>query len=63
MDPFQPASALSKRRQSILISPSNLFIMNYFEGTKSFIDEYWKMIRLAAGSNALRYWLVVSLQS
>ncbi|KAF8210153.1 hypothetical protein K438DRAFT_1809083 [Mycena galopus ATCC 62051] len=37
----------------------NLFIMNYFEGTKSFIDEYWKMIRLAAGSNALRYWLVM----
>ncbi|KAJ7262255.1 hypothetical protein B0H12DRAFT_322565 [Mycena haematopus] len=40
----------------------NLFISDYFEGTKTFINEYWKMIRLAAGLNALRYWLVVSFE-
>ncbi|KAJ7132828.1 hypothetical protein C8R43DRAFT_1023565 [Mycena crocata] len=36
----------------------NLFIANYYNGAKKFIDENWKMIRLAAGWNVLRYWLV-----
>ncbi|KAJ7783054.1 hypothetical protein B0H16DRAFT_1495176 [Mycena metata] len=37
----------------------NLFITDYLRGTEKFIDEYWKMIRLAAGWDALRYWLMV----
>ncbi|KAJ6499378.1 hypothetical protein C8R45DRAFT_114227 [Mycena sanguinolenta] len=38
----------------------NFFISDYFQGAKKFIDDYWKMIRLAAGLDALRYYLVVS---
>ncbi|KAJ7680247.1 hypothetical protein DFH06DRAFT_1315050 [Mycena polygramma] len=37
----------------------NLFIAHYFHGAEKFVDDYWKMIRLAAGWNALRYWLVM----
>ncbi|KAG7095554.1 hypothetical protein E1B28_006291 [Marasmius oreades] len=37
------------------------FIKNYLEGVRMFIDEYWKMIQLAAGWEALRYWLIVLL--
>ncbi|KAF7361983.1 SMC hinge domain-containing protein [Mycena venus] len=37
----------------------NFFIANYCEGVKTFIDEYWRMIRLAAGWSALRYWLLM----
>jgi len=37
----------------------NLFIAHYYNGTKKFVDDYWKMIRLAAGWDALRYWLVM----
>ncbi|KAJ6447948.1 hypothetical protein C8R47DRAFT_1330164 [Mycena vitilis] len=35
-----------------------LFIADYKCGAEKFIDDYWKMIRMAAGRDALRYWLV-----
>ncbi|KAF9269511.1 hypothetical protein L218DRAFT_272438 [Marasmius fiardii PR-910] len=37
------------------------FIRNYHDGVRMFIDQYWKMIRVAAGWEALRYWLLVLL--
>ncbi|ESK96315.1 hypothetical protein Moror_7101 [Moniliophthora roreri MCA 2997] len=37
------------------------FVANYGEGAKLFVDKYWKMIRLAAGWEALRYWLLLLL--
>ncbi|KAG6850025.1 hypothetical protein H0H93_002229 [Arthromyces matolae] len=37
----------------------NMFIKDYFEGTKAFIDFYWRMIHKAAGWDALRYWLLM----
>ncbi|KAJ7045436.1 hypothetical protein C8F04DRAFT_1227643 [Mycena alexandri] len=41
----------------------NLFIGHYLKGTEKFIDEYWKMIRLAAGWDALRYWLMTLMMT
>ncbi|KAJ7096400.1 hypothetical protein C8R44DRAFT_812947 [Mycena epipterygia] len=37
----------------------NVLVANFFNGIKSFLDEYWRMIRLAAGWDALRYWLLM----
>ncbi|KAJ7733745.1 hypothetical protein DFH07DRAFT_967879 [Mycena maculata] len=37
----------------------NFFVANYVEGILYFIKDYWKMIRLAAGWDALRYWLLL----
>lgn len=37
----------------------NKFVANYFNGTKAFIKENWKMIQQAAGLSALRTWLLV----
>ncbi|KAJ7703278.1 hypothetical protein B0H17DRAFT_1042562 [Mycena rosella] len=37
----------------------NIFVAHFFNGTQRFVDEYWKMIRLAAGWDALRYWLLM----
>ncbi|KAJ6593825.1 hypothetical protein B0H19DRAFT_1246570 [Mycena capillaripes] len=59
---FNRQVLIVQENQSVSMFSSNLFIAHYFNGTKKFIDEYWKMIRLAAGWDALRYWLVVSLQ-
>ncbi|KAJ7209505.1 hypothetical protein GGX14DRAFT_566020 [Mycena pura] len=42
-----------------IFSNRNSFITDYFNGAKEFIDEYWRMIRLAAGWDALRFWLVM----
>ncbi|KAL0581681.1 hypothetical protein V5O48_000386 [Marasmius crinis-equi] len=39
----------------------NTFVRNYFDGVKCFIDSYYKMIQLAAGREALRYWLLLLL--
>ncbi|KAJ6586846.1 hypothetical protein DFH09DRAFT_910395 [Mycena vulgaris] len=39
----------------------NLLVAHFYNGIKQFVDDYWKMIRLAAGWEALRYWLLVSL--
>lgn len=33
---------------------------DYFEGVKSFIDKYWRVIHQAAGWRALRAFLIVS---
>ncbi|KAK7054805.1 hypothetical protein VNI00_003268 [Paramarasmius palmivorus] len=38
-----------------------LFVANYGRGVKLFIDEYMEMIKLAAGWEALRYWLLMLL--
>ncbi|KAF7376079.1 SMC hinge domain-containing protein [Mycena sanguinolenta] len=43
----------------LMLCYSNFFISDYFQGAKKFIDDYWKMIRLAAGLDALRYYLVM----
>ncbi|TFK49344.1 hypothetical protein OE88DRAFT_1736974 [Heliocybe sulcata] len=37
----------------------NEFIRDYFQGTLAFVDEYWEMIKLAAGWSALRVWLLM----
>ncbi|KAI6122510.1 hypothetical protein EDD16DRAFT_766558 [Pisolithus croceorrhizus] len=37
----------------------NKFIASYFNGTKAFVTENWKLIRQAAGVAALRTWLLV----
>ncbi|KIK41670.1 hypothetical protein CY34DRAFT_193961 [Suillus luteus UH-Slu-Lm8-n1] len=37
----------------------NKFVSEYFKGTKTFINENWQMIDLAAGVAALRTWLLV----
>ncbi|KAI6094424.1 hypothetical protein EDD16DRAFT_850225 [Pisolithus croceorrhizus] len=37
----------------------NNFIASYFNGTKAFVTENWKLIRQAAGVAALRTWLLV----
>ncbi|KAJ6609838.1 hypothetical protein B0H10DRAFT_450694 [Mycena sp. CBHHK59/15] len=37
----------------------NVFVADYFAGIKQFVDTYWKMIRWAAGWDALRYWLLM----
>ncbi|KAG1868455.1 hypothetical protein F4604DRAFT_1775623 [Suillus subluteus] len=37
----------------------NKFVANFFEGTKTFIDDNWQMIARAAGAAALRTWLLV----
>ncbi|KAG2063903.1 hypothetical protein BDR04DRAFT_1110967 [Suillus decipiens] len=37
----------------------NKFVANFFEGTKTFIDDNWQMIDRAAGVAALRTWLLV----
>lgn len=37
----------------------NKFVAEYFKGTKTFINENWQMIDLAAGVAALRTWLLV----
>ncbi|KZT28042.1 hypothetical protein NEOLEDRAFT_952938 [Neolentinus lepideus HHB14362 ss-1] len=37
----------------------NKFVHDYFQGTVAFIDEYWEMIKLAAGWSALRVWLLM----
>ncbi|KAG1741498.1 uncharacterized protein EDB91DRAFT_1130770 [Suillus paluster] len=37
----------------------NKFVANFFEGTRSFIKDNWRMIHLAAGLAALRTWLLV----
>lgn len=37
----------------------NKFMANYFNGTKAFVKENWKMIHQAAGLTALRTWLLV----
>ncbi|KAF9558211.1 hypothetical protein CPC08DRAFT_563452 [Agrocybe pediades] len=39
----------------------NTFISDHLKGTKSFIDEYWKIIHKAAGWDALRYFLFMLL--
>ncbi|EGO03576.1 hypothetical protein SERLA73DRAFT_175098 [Serpula lacrymans var. lacrymans S7.3] len=35
------------------------FIANYFDATKAFIDDSWRMIHRAAGWSALRVFLLV----
>ncbi|KAJ7462206.1 hypothetical protein B0H11DRAFT_2054613 [Mycena galericulata] len=37
----------------------NFFVANYFNGVKRFVEDYWRMIRLAAGWDALRYWILL----
>lgn len=37
----------------------NVFIASYFNGTRTFVTENWKLIRQAAGIAALRTWLLV----
>ena len=39
------------------------FVADFHKGVQSFIDEYWKMIHRAAGWDALRYWLLVSVNA
>ena len=41
------------------LSSRNKFVANFFNGTKSFIKENWRMIHQAAGLAALRTWLLV----
>lgn len=37
----------------------SLFLGNQHEGVRAFITEYWRMIRLAAGWDVLRWWLLI----
>ncbi|EPQ53586.1 hypothetical protein GLOTRDRAFT_116976 [Gloeophyllum trabeum ATCC 11539] len=37
----------------------NKFVRDYYRGTIAFVDEYWEMIKLAAGWSALRVWLLM----
>ncbi|KAJ7647404.1 hypothetical protein FB45DRAFT_893355 [Roridomyces roridus] len=39
----------------------NFFIAHYFKGAKQFVEDNWKMIRRAAGWEALRYFLLLLL--
>jgi hypothetical protein len=51
---------LRRRVYSSLTANSNTFVADYYKGTIAFVDQYWKMIHLAAGWAALRNWLLVS---
>ncbi|KXN91808.1 hypothetical protein AN958_11958 [Leucoagaricus sp. SymC.cos] len=40
-----------------------VFMQNYYKGTMAFIDAYWRMIHQAAGWKAMRYWLIILLET
>jgi len=39
----------------------NMFVANYFDGTKAFVKENWELIKQGAGLLALRTWFLVLL--
>ncbi|KAJ6449227.1 hypothetical protein C8R47DRAFT_359209 [Mycena vitilis] len=45
-------------RSCMHCGPDGSLPIDYKCGAEKFIDDYWKMIRMAAGRDALRYWLV-----
>lgn len=63
MDHAEPVSRMPNiclPVSEMFIARSRKFLAEYYQGTKSFIDEYWEMIHRAAGWAALRAWLLVS---